>query len=121
MGEDELKNRYFEDKTEWYGRDRWVEYIDDRNPDSSKITPQWHAWLHHNTDASPTITPLPEPSYKTPAMGNPTGTSNAYVPSHHRLHKRTEGPAAEKFEAWNPHAPHQRSSSRPQPDVFDLK
>lgn len=120
VGEDSFKNRYFEDKSEYYGRDRWVEYVDERNPDSLKITPEWHAWLHHIIDTPPSEQPFPEPTYKKPAVGNRTGTSEAYVPSHHRLNNRFHGAAPEKFEPWKPSSP----SKRPEPsdtDVLDLK
>eukprot|EP00171_Calliarthron_tuberculosum_P011405 IDg11405t1 len=47
---DEFNNRYFENTSETYGRHRWVEYAESRGYDSLKIPPDWHAWLHHNTD-----------------------------------------------------------------------
>lgn len=125
MGEDELKNRYFEDRSETYGRDRWVEYVDERNPDSLKVTPEWHAWLHHNTDAAPSMQPLPAPLYQVDAGGNPTGTLDAYVPPHHRLHKRFHGSALEKFEPWRPQGGAAASSAAAaaaaDKDVLDLK
>lgn len=102
VGEDKFRNRYFEDKTESYGRDRWVEYIDEVNPDSLKVEPEWHAWLHHNTDDPPSEHPLPKPVYEKPSAGNPTGTSEAYVPPHHRLSKNFDGNATEKYEPWIP-------------------
>lgn len=120
VGEDRFRNRYFEDKREWFGRDRWVEYVDDRNPDSLKITPEWHAWLHHNIDASPTETPLPAPDYVKPSAGNPTGTKKAYFPPHHRLHQRFGGAAPEKFETWTP-GKSAGSASTDGKDVLDLK
>lgn len=122
VGEDAFKNRFFENKSETYGRDRWVEYVDELNPDSVKITPEWHAWLHHNIDAPPTQRPLPEPAYKRPATGNATGTSDAYVPPHHRLSNRFGGGAPEKYEQWKPASTN--TGRRPEAsdsDVLDLK
>lgn len=119
VGQDKFKNRFFEDKMETYGRDRWVEYVDDRNPDSLKITPEWHAWLHHNTDAPPSEKPLPKPAYQAEGSGNPTGTRDAYVPPHHRLSKRFDGSAVEKFESWRPAGgPEGEAAGK---DVLDLK
>lgn len=119
VGEDKFRNRYFEDKTEWYGRDRWVEYVDDRNPDSLKVEPEWHAWLHHNTDDPPSKHPLPKPMYQTPSAGNPTGTPDAYVPPHHRLSKKFEGNASEKYEPWSPKGTAKKEDSGD--SVLDLK
>lgn len=127
VGEDQFRNRFFEDVSESYGRDRWVEYGDHWQFDSLKITPEWHAWLHHNIDTPPSKESLPEPSYKAAATGNLTGTRDAYVPTHHRLSKKFNGFASEKFEAWHPtqqQLPQQsreRSKLSPNVDVLDLK
>jgi hypothetical protein len=40
VAEDDLGNKFFENKTETYGRDRWVEYSDEKNFDSSNISPR---------------------------------------------------------------------------------
>lgn len=98
IGSDLHGNRFFEDPTETYGRDRWVEYVDDRNPDSVKITPEWHAWLHHNTDIAPTEQPLPKPVYEAKSRGNTTGTKDAYFPADHKL--AGGAGAGEKVEVW---------------------
>lgn len=119
VGEDTLKNRFFEDKTLTYGRHRWVEYVDGSTPDSLKITPDWHAWLHHNIDVPPSQQPLPEPTYKKEASGNPTGTADAYVPPHHRLNSKFHGGAGEKYESWKPKS--MSSTSPAEGDVLDLK
>lgn len=124
VGEDKFKNRYFEDRAETYGRDRWVEYVDDRNPDSLKITPEWHAWLHHNTDAPPADQPLPKPTYQIDETGNPTGTSDAYFQPTHRLSKQFHGGADEKYESWTPNAPNaskEKEGGGISQDVYDLK
>lgn len=120
VGEDKFQNRYFQDETEWYGRDRWVEYVDDRNPDSLKIEPEWHAWLHHNTDDAPSQHPLPKPVYQTPSSGNPTGTRDAYVPPHHRLSKKFDGNASEKYESWSPQSTAAKKDDA-EDKVLDLK
>lgn len=128
VGEDHFRNRFFEDVTESYGRDRWVEYGDHWNFDSLKITPEWHAWLHHNIDTPPSKQSLPEPTYKVAASGNQTGTRNAYVPPHHRLSKKYEGFASEKYETWDPSKSQQQQRKEQSPstknaeaDVLDLK
>lgn len=119
VGEDEFNNRYFEKKTESYGRHRWVEYVDERNPDSLKVTPEWHAWLHHNIDIAPVKVPLPKPMYQTDAVGNSTGTRNAYFQPNHRLAKEFAGTAEEKYEMWKPRE--KKDVVEKGGDVLDLK
>lgn len=99
-----------------------MEYVDDRNPDSLKVTPEWHAWLHHNIDNPPTEKPLPKPAYQASASGNPTGTANAYVPPNHRLSKQFSGSASEKYESWTPGSERKKKTDAgTSKDVLDLK
>lgn len=98
MEADQFGNRYFENPAETYGRHRWIEYAESRNPDSAKIPPEWHAWLHHNIDVVPSRRPLPKPEYQAEITGNRTGTSEAYVPPHHKLSRQYAGAAQEKYE-----------------------
>ena len=98
MDADQFGNRYFEDASESYGRDRWVEYGETRNPDSLKIPPEWHAWLHHNIDVPPPKRPLPKQAFETDAAANPTGTRDAYAPTHSKPNKQYTGYAPEKYE-----------------------
>ena len=95
---DKFGNKYFEDTTETYGRHRWVEYAEDFAYDSSKVPPDWHKWLHHNSLAHPKDSPLEEPKYQAEFGRNPTGTDNAYLPDNHRLNKAHLGSAKEKYE-----------------------
>lgn len=106
--------------TETYGRHRWVEYVDDRNPDSLKITPEWHAWLHHNTDIPPSDTPLPKPAYQAEETGNLTGTADAYYQPTFKLSKDYHGTASEKYESWSPESGEPKPKTGGQ-DVLDLK
>lgn len=75
VGRDEFGNNYFEDSTESFGRNRWVEYarpnklagwtrVDDspvvahdgttdHGFDASMVGPQWHGWLHYMSDETP--------------------------------------------------------------------
>jgi NADH ubiquinone oxidoreductase subunit NDUFA12 len=40
VAEDEQGNKFFENKGDSFGRDRWVEYSDSKNFDSSNISPR---------------------------------------------------------------------------------
>ena len=77
VGRDEFGNNYFEDTTESFGRNRWVEYArpnkfasggpaglgpdtkgahdgtTDHGFDASQVGPQWHGWLHYMSDETP--------------------------------------------------------------------
>jgi len=59
MGTDRAGNKYFENTADYpFGQHRWVEYSDIHNYDASMVPPEWHGWLHHQTD----FTPDKEPS-----------------------------------------------------------
>jgi NADH dehydrogenase (ubiquinone) 1 alpha subcomplex subunit 12 len=49
VGADKYGNRYFEDPTQFYGRNRWVEYADYKNLeyDGSQIPAEWFGWMHY--------------------------------------------------------------------------
>ena len=72
VGRDEFGNRYYEDTSESFGRNRWVEYrapnkkvsqsredgavhggTTDHGFDASQVGPQWHGWLHYMADEKP--------------------------------------------------------------------
>jgi len=56
VGTDDLGNRYFENKNEQFGRDRWVVYNTKdihMDYDPAAVPSQWHGWLHHTTDSKP--------------------------------------------------------------------
>src|SRR3954466_4008920 len=51
VGEDAYGNVYYKSKRKRFaGREeRWVIYTGEA--EASKVPPEWHAWLHHTTDA----------------------------------------------------------------------
>jgi NADH:ubiquinone oxidoreductase subunit len=119
VGEDEQGNRFFENQHETFGRDRWVEYSDIKNFDSSNISPRWHAWLHKMTDD--VVDPSANPTYVRAVTRNRTGTPNAYVPTAHRNSGRSSGPAPSKFQSWDPNATAKSGEKPGLKDVLDLK
>lgn len=54
VGEDRFGNKYFENRHYPWGQHRWVEYKDIHNFDASMIPPEWHGWMHHTFDETPT-------------------------------------------------------------------
>ncbi|VDP08966.1 unnamed protein product [Heligmosomoides polygyrus] len=60
VGTDKFGNKYYEDNSYFMPRNRWVEYPEKvwLDYDASQVPPDWHRWLHHMTDDTPTVKPL---------------------------------------------------------------
>lgn len=55
MGTDGAGNRYYENRVDYpFGQHRWVEPADINNFDSTQVPPEWHGWMMHMNDATPT-------------------------------------------------------------------
>lgn len=97
VGRDGLGNQYFERPGKFRTR-RWVVYAGP--PEASVIGPDWHAWLHHLTDA-----PLPDAGTKAwqlPHKANLTGTPASYRPAGHDYMGGKRARASADYEAWSP-------------------
>ena len=53
VGEDDAGNRFYETRD---GKRRWV--IFNGEAEASRVSPEWHGWLHHTFAEPPTKTPL---------------------------------------------------------------
>ena len=54
MGCDAMGNRYYENRVDYpFGQHRWVEPANIHNFDSTHIPPEWHGWMCHMHDATP--------------------------------------------------------------------
>lgn len=100
VGEDVFGNRYYAGSD---GR-RWVIYNGPN--DASRLTPEWHSWLHHTiddipADAPPTVMP-PVRGWEKPATGNLTGTNHAYYPPGALEMGGVRARATGDYEAWSP-------------------
>ncbi|MEN8893934.1 NADH:ubiquinone oxidoreductase subunit NDUFA12 [Planktotalea arctica] len=95
VGEDDMGNIYYvnRDKSK-----RWVIY--NGEIEASKISPDWHGWLHHTWDEPPTDKPLPHKSWEIPHQENLTGTALAYAPS--GSIRRAQPADRSDYEAWVP-------------------
>lgn len=103
VGTDELGNRYYQQKS---GNGpmgmprRWVTYRD--LADASKVTPDWHAWLHHMVDTPPTDEVYaPKPWQKAHQM-NMTGSGQAYRPKGSILGSGERPKATGDYKPWRP-------------------
>jgi NADH:ubiquinone oxidoreductase subunit len=95
VGEDEAGNRFFETRD---GARRWVIY--NGEAEASRVSPDWHGWLHGTWDEPPTKPPLPRKSWEKPHQENLTGTMAAYAPAGSI---RQADPADRRdYEAWSP-------------------
>ena len=83
VGQDAHGNRYFQarDNSDSYdGRKRrWVIYKG--YADASKVTAEWHGWLHYTFDEPPTTQPLLAKAWEKDHLPNLTGTIHAYRPA----------------------------------------
>lgn len=103
IGRDEEGNTYYQAKPRpGYKRPRrWVMYKG--APDASKVPPEWHGWLHYQTDAIPSNdTAAPRRKWQKPHEPNKTGTSEAYRPPGHVLSGGKRDDVTGDYEAWTP-------------------
>ncbi|HEY3813070.1 MAG TPA: NADH:ubiquinone oxidoreductase subunit NDUFA12 [Caulobacteraceae bacterium] len=105
VGEDETGNKYYEAKSDKGSYDvgrkrRWVVY--NGYAEASKVSPDWHGWLHYTFDEPPTIEPLARRKWEKDHLPNLSGTPYAWRPQG-SLARGGERPAATgDYEAWKP-------------------
>ena len=82
VGVDKYGNRYYENNYYFHGRNRWVEFADHvyLDYDGSQIPPEWHGWMHYNTDIPPTVKPPVQYKWMIDHQENKTSTPQQYVP-----------------------------------------
>jgi NADH:ubiquinone oxidoreductase subunit len=104
VGRDEQGNRFFEErKPSLDGRKRrYVLYNGLAEP--SRVSPDWHGWLHHTFDKPPTEDPFRTKAWEKSHKPNLTGTVNAYRPKGSLASDAERRRAAGDYEAWDPDA-----------------
>jgi NADH:ubiquinone oxidoreductase subunit len=95
VGDDEQGNRYYQTRD---GKRRWV--IFNGEAEASRVSPDWHGWLHHTFDERPTATPLVRKDWQLPHVPNLTGSDLAYRPPGSILGSAPK--RAQDYEAWQP-------------------
>ena len=95
VGEDDQGNVYYRTKDD---AKRWV--IFNGEAEASRVSPDWHGWLHRTWDEPPTDKPLVHKSWEKPHQENLTGTALAYAPSGSL--RRAQPEARADYEAWSP-------------------
>ncbi len=103
VGKDEQGNRYFEEPNPSASdgrKRRWVVYHG--VAEASRVSADWHGWLHHTFDEPPTEAPLLRQEWEQDHLPNMTGTPLAYHPKGSLSHQGADGAIDAGYEAWSP-------------------
>ncbi len=95
VGEDDEGNVFYRTKDD---SKRWV--IFNGEIEASRISPEWHGWLHRTWDEPPTEKPLPHKAWEKPHQENLTGTAMAYAPAGSL--RQAQPADRSDYEAWSP-------------------
>ena len=95
VGEDDEGNIFYQTAD---GKRRWVIY--NGESEASRVSPDWHGWLHHTWDQPPTEAPAARKPWEKPHQENLTGTPLAYVPPGSL--RRPQPVERSDYEAWQP-------------------
>ena len=94
VGEDAQGNLYYQTAD---AKRRWVIYNGEM--EASRVSPDWHGWLHFTWDQPPTTAPLPRKVWEKPHLENLTGSAEAYAPPGSM---RSAPLVRTDYEAWKP-------------------
>ena len=102
VGYDEFGNAYYQERGRPYRprrRRRWVVY--NGEVEASRVTPDWHGWLHYTVDDPPSPE-RPRYPWQKPHQPNLTGTPQAYRPRGHDYKGGQRARATGDYEPWTP-------------------
>ncbi len=95
VGEDEQGNIYYQTRG---AKRRWV--IFNGECEATRVTPDWHGWLHFTYDEPPTKAPFVHKAWEKPHQENLTGTAAAYAPA--GSIRKGDLALRRDYEAWQP-------------------
>ena len=95
VGKDDDGNTYYRTKDD---SRRWVIY--NGESEASRVSPDWHGWLHRTWDVPPSEQQLKRKIWEKPHEENLTGSELAYAPSGSIRKKVPE--IRQDYEAWQP-------------------
>ncbi|MBI6628646.1 NADH:ubiquinone oxidoreductase subunit NDUFA12 [Pontibaca salina] len=95
VGEDAQGNKFYRNAD---NSRRWV--IFNGEIEASRISPEWHGWLHHTWDEPPSEQPLVHKPWEKPHLENRSGTPLAYAPI--GSIRRPDPAPRSDYEAWSP-------------------
>ncbi len=96
VGEDEQGNVFYRNADDTR---RWVMF--NGEAEASRVSPDWHGWLHHTFNELPSKTPLKHKAWEKPHQENLTGTMLAYAPAG-SIRSGQEPAKRADYEAWSP-------------------
>lgn len=96
VGEDDQGNVFYRTKDD---SKRWV--IFSGQVEASRISPDWHGWLHRTYDDAPSEKPLAHKAWEKPHQENLSGSEMAYAPAG-SIRKAAAPAARSDYEAWVP-------------------
>ena len=95
VGTDDAGNVYYRNADD---SRRWV--IFNGEIEGSRISPDWHGWMHWTWNEPPTDRPMVRKVWEKPHEANLTGTALAYAPL--GSIRRGEPTPRSDYEAWTP-------------------
>lgn len=100
IGADTLGNKYYTGKPRRGTKlqRRWVMYAG--KTEASMVPPEWHGWLHHQTDVIPSAINPYRKDWIKPHQPNMTGTPEAYMPP--VLKGKPRAAATGDYVSWTP-------------------
>ncbi len=102
VGQDGAGNVYYQGRPiKGYKRPRrWVIYKD--RPEATNVPPEWHGWLHHQTNDVPQPDTGYRQSWQKPHQSNRTGTNQASLPQGHLQQGGKRAKATGDYTPWRP-------------------
>ena len=95
VGEDDQGNLYFRDRND---KRRWVIY--NGEVEASRVSPEWHGWLHKTWKNPPSEEEIMRKKWEKPHQENLTGSALAYVPSGSMRNAKAK--ETSDYEPWTP-------------------
>ncbi len=95
VGEDDQGNVFYRNQDD---SRRWVIY--NGEAEASRVSPEWHGWLHRTWNEPPSEKPLPHKAWEKPHRENLTGSPMAYAPV--GSIRRPDPAPRSDYEAWTP-------------------
>lgn len=96
VGEDDQGNVFYRNADD---SKRWV--IFNGEAEASRVSADWHGWLHWTYNEVPSEKPLKHKSWEQPHQENLTGTALAYAPAG-SIRAGGEPKARSDYDAWVP-------------------
>ena len=94
VGTDDIGNRYYQCN---HDSRRWVIY--EGECEASRVSAEWHGWLHHTIDYPPLDKPVARKFWEKPHNSNRTGSELAYHPLGT---DKTKNIVIKDYEPWSP-------------------